>query len=367
MPWSNQSGGGGWKGGGGGPWGQPPRGGGGGGGNTPDLEELLRRSQDRLKRVLPGGGGGAGGVARIVVPVVLLLIVGIWAYKSIYVVQPDEVGVELLFGNAEDELAGPGIHFRFWPFEQVERVPVLRENQENIGFASGRSGQSDGAIMLSGDQNLVDVEFTVLWRIDNPQAYLFNVASQQNLVRLVSESAMREYVGRTPADQFRTTGREAAQTAVRDLIQETLDYYQAGIVVTALNLERADPPSAVIDAFEEVQRAQQDQERFRQEAQAYANSQLGMARGQAAQIREQAEGYRQQTIAEAQGQAQRFQSVLAEYLQAEDVTRTRIYLETMEAIYQSAAKILVDEETTGTGVVPYLPLDGLQRSTEVTN
>ncbi|WP_181707303.1 FtsH protease activity modulator HflK [Chthonobacter rhizosphaerae] len=360
MPWSNQSGGGGWKGGGNGPWGQPPRGG-GGGGAPPDLEELLRRSQDRLKRVLPGGGGGGpgGGGSRLAVPLVLAALVGLWLYESIYVVQPDEVGVELRFGEVKPELNDPGIHFHLWPVESVELPAVLKENQENIGISVARSA-NDTSIMLSGDQNLVDVEFSVLWRISDPVKFLFNVADQQNVVRVVAESAMREYVGRTRADEFRTRGREAAQQAVRNLIQGTLDSYDAGITVTAVNLERADPPREVIDAFEEVQRAQQDQDKFKQDAQAYSNKRLGDARGESSQIREAALGYRDRVVAEATGESQRFRDVYEEYAKAPEITRKRLYLETMEGVLANSNKVILDQ-SSGNGVVPYLPLPEIQR------
>lgn len=364
MSWSNQSGGG-WKGGGNGPWGQPPRGNGGGGGgnnNPPDLEELLRRSQDKLKRVFPGGPGGDGGTpgGRLAIPLVLVALAGFWLYESIYVVQPDEVGVELRFGEAKPELSEPGIHFMLWPIESVEKPAILKENQENIG-ADSRSDAS--SIMLSGDQNLVDVEFSVLWRINDPVKYLFNVADQENIVRIVSESAMREYVGRTPADEFRTRGREVAQTEVLRLVQSTLDSYDAGITVTAINLERADPPREVIDAFEEVQRAQQDQDKFQQEAQAYSNTKLGDARGQVAQLREGAAGYKDRVVAEATGEAQRFLSIYEEYAKAPEVTRRRLYLETMETVLGRSDKVILDGEA-GSGVVPYLPLPEIRnRST----
>ncbi len=364
MPWSNQSGGGGWKGSGNGPWGQPPRGPGGpgGGNNPPDLEELLRRGQDKLRRVIPGGsgpsGGGGGGGARIAIPLILAGLVGLWLYESVYVVQPDEVGVELRFGQVKPELNDPGVHFLLWPIESVEKPPLLRENQENIGGGAGRNGQ--GTIMLSGDQNLVDVEFTVLWRISDPVQYLFNVANQQDMVRVVAESAMREYVGRTRADEFRTRGREDAQAQVRQLIQETLDSYGAGIIVTGVNLERADPPREVIDAFEEVQRAQQDQDKFKQDAQAYANKRLGDARGESSQVREAALGYRDRVIAEATGESQRFISIYDEFAKAPEVTRQRMYLETMEDVLGRSNKVILDDESSG-GVVPYLPLNELNR------
>lgn len=359
MPWSNQSGGGGgWKGGGNGPWGQPPRGGGGGGGNPPDLEELLRRSQDRLKRVLPGGSrGGSSGGGRLAAPLVIAAIAAFWLYECIYVVQPDEVGVELRFGEVKPEINEPGVHFMLWPIESVEKPAVLRENQENIGTARSAG---DGSIMLSGDQNLVNVEFSVLWRISDPVKFLFKVAEQENLVRVVGESAMREYVGRTRADEFRTTGRDAAQLAVRELIQQTLDTYDAGITVTGVNVTRADPPREVSDAFGEVQRAQQDQDKFKQDAQAYANKRLGDARGEASQVREAAFGYRDRVIAEATGAAQRFRDVFEEYAKAPDVIRKRIYLETMEGVLSNSQKVIIGEGA-GEGVVPYLPLPELQR------
>jgi membrane protease subunit HflK len=365
MPWSNQSGGGGWKGGGNGPWGQPPRGGGGGGNNPPDLEELLRRSQDRLKRVLPGGGrGGAGGQggARLAFPLAIAAIVGFWLYESVYVVQPDEIGVELRFGEVKPELNEPGIHFMFWPIESVEKPAVLKESQENI--AGGARASGDASIMLSGDQNLVNVEFSVLWRISDPVKFLFQVADQQNLVRIVAESAMREYVGRTRADEFRTTGRDAAQLAVRGLIQQTLDTYDAGISVTGVNITRADPPREVSDAFGEVQRAQQDQDKFKQDAQAYANQRLGDARGEASQVREAAFGYRDRVIAEATGASQRFRDVYEQYVKAPDVTRKRLYLETMENVLAKSNKVIMGDQA-GTGVVPYLPLPELQRRNTV--
>jgi membrane protease subunit HflK len=368
MPWSNQSGGsggGGWKGGSGGPWGQPPGGGGsnGGGGNRPpDLEELLRRSQDRLRSVLPGGGGRGGSSNALVGGAIVVGLIGIWLYNSIYFVQPQEIGVELRFGEVKPELNGPGPHFHWWPIESVELPPVLQENQENIGFTGARQTTGETALMLSGDQNLVEVGFSVLWRIEDPVAYLFNVADQQDVVRMVAESAMREYVGRTNADEFRTEGLNAAQEAVQALTQGTLNNYSSGIAVTAINIVAANPPQDVADAFEEVQRAQQDQIRFQQEAQAYANERLGDARGEAAQVGETALGYRDQVIANATGEAQRFRSVYEEYVQAPDVTRQRLYLEALSDVLANSDKVILDEE--GAGVVPYLPLPEVNRRSQ---
>lgn len=359
MPWSNQGGGGGWKG-GNGPWGQPPRNP-KSGNEPPDLDDLIKRGQDKIRQWLPGGGGrGAGEPSPLaVLPLVAAAVVGFWLYESIYVVQPDEVGIELLFGKVKPEINEPGIHFAFWPIERVEKPALLKENLEALGGSN--SSTSSDSIMLSSDQNLVSVEFSVLWRISDPVKFLFRVADQPNLVRMVSESVMREVVGRTRADEFRTTGRDVAQVAVRSRVQETLDLYQAGISITAVNVTRADPPVEVSDAFGEVQRAQQDQDKFKQDAQAYANKRLGDAHGESSQIREAALGYRDQVIADATGAAQRFKSVYEEYTKAPDVTRERIYLETMEGILSKTDKLIVDGDSTQ-GVLPYLPLPALKRS-----
>jgi len=359
MPWSNQSGGGGWKG-GNGPWGQPPRGGKGGGSNQPpDLEQLLARAQDQLRRMMPGGGGSGGSIAAL--PLVLAVLGGFWLYKSVYVVQPDEVGVVLRFGKVQPGVSEPGIHFALWPIDQVEKPALLKENQELITAAG--TGDSN-SIMLSGDQNLVNVEFSVLWRISDPAKYLFRVADQPALVSMVSESVMREVVGRTRADEFRTTGRDVAQTAVKAKIQETLDSYDAGIAITAVNVTKADPPPQVSDAFGEVQRAQQDQDKFKQDAQAYANKRLGDARGESSRVREGALGYRDQVIADATGAAQRFTSVLTEYSRAPDVVRERIYLETMEDVLSRTNKVIMDPGSSQQ-VLPYLPLPEVKPATPV--
>jgi membrane protease subunit HflK len=349
MPWGDQSGG------GGGPWGSGPN---GGGTRPPDLEELLRKGQDKLKSVLPQGSGG-----RFLVPIVIIAVGALWLSQAVYQVQPQEIGVELLFGDAKGDLSEPGLHFHWWPVERVEIAPAQQENQENIGVfaATGtRRTGTDASLMLSGDQNIVDIDFSVLWRIKDPGAYLFNVTDQRGIVRSVAESAMREYVGRSLADAVRTENRAEVQEAVRNSVQATLDDYDSGIVITGLNLERAAPPPEVLDAFEEVQRAEQDRERFKQEAEAYANSRLGEARGEASRVREEAQGYKQRVVAEAEGEAQRFVLVYDAYAQAKDVTRQRLFLETLEQSLGRSNKVII-EGGTGSGVVPYLPLPEVNR------
>ncbi len=365
MPWSNQNGGGGpWGGGGnggggggnnqGGPWGQGPnrpRGGGGGGnGGPPDLEEIIRRSQDRFKNILPGGFNG--GVIAILV-LVILAFVGI---QSIYTVQPDERGVELRFGKPKDEISMPGLHFHFWPIETVEIVKVT-EQQQNIGARATSTSAATG-VMLTGDQNIVNVQFSVLYTVSDPKSYLFNVDSPAETLQQVSESAMREVVGRRPAQDIFRDNRQAIAADVRGIIQATMDGYGAGISINAVAIEDAAPPREVADAFDEVQRAEQDEDRFVQEANQYANQKLGAARGQAAQIVEEASAYKSRVVNEAQGEAQRFISIYDQYRTAPEVTRERMFIETMEQVLKGSNKIIIDEKQ---GVVPYLPLNEIMR------
>ncbi|KQQ36838.1 MULTISPECIES: FtsH protease activity modulator HflK [Rhizobium/Agrobacterium group] len=361
MPWSNQNGGGGpWGGGGGGnnqgPWGQGPnrpRGGGGGGGGNggpPDLEDILRRSQDRLKGFMPGGFNG-GAVA-----VVFLAVLAFLAFESIYTVQPDERGVELRFGKPKEELSMPGLHFHLWPFETVEIVKVT-EQQQNIGARSSATNSNAGW-MLTGDQNIVNVQFSVLFTVTDPRAYLFNVEAPAQTLQQVADSAMREVVGRRPAQDIFRDAREGMSTQVRDIIQGTMDRYGAGIAINAVPIEDAAPPREVADAFEEVQRAEQDEDRIVEEANRYANQKLGGARGQAAQVREEASAYRDQTVNEAQGEAQRFVSIYDQYVNAPDVTRERIFIETMENVLKNSNKVIIEQ---GQNVVPYLPLNEINR------
>jgi membrane protease subunit HflK len=362
MPWSNQNGGGGPWGGGGngggnnnqGPWGQGPnrpRGGGGGngGGGPPDLEEIIRRGQDRFKNVLPGGFNGG------VFIILALLVAGFVAMQSVYTVQPDERGVELRFGKPKDEISMPGLHFHLWPVETVEIVKVT-EQQQNIG--SRASSSSSSGVMLTGDQNIVNVQFSVLFTVTDPRAYLFNVDSPPETLQQVAESAMREIVGRRPAQDIFRDNRQQIAADVRSIIQGTMDGYGAGLSINAVAIEDAAPPREVADAFDEVQRAEQDEDRFVEEANQYSNQKLGAARGQAAQIREEASAYKGRVVNEAQGEAQRFISVYDQYSKAPDVTRQRLFIETMETVLKNSNKIIIDEKQ---GVVPYLPLNEISR------
>ncbi|SMQ69050.1 protease FtsH subunit HflK [Devosia lucknowensis] len=354
MPWENNGGGGGRN--NGGPWGQAPGGGGGGprrpGNNTPNLEDILNRGRAQLGGGLPGGRWLlVGGV---------LVLVAFWALNSIYTVDPQEVGVELRLGKPKEELATPGLHFHLWPIETVEKVTVT-VNQTTIGTStgSGRAGDDDGLI-LSGDQNIVDVRFSVFWAVANPIDYLFNVRDPEAMVQNAAESAMREVVGRRPANDVFRDDQAGIETEVREITQTILDSYGLGVTVSQISIEGAQPPAEVADAFNEVQRAEQDEDRVQEEARSYANTLLGDARGQAAAQREEAAAYANQVVQEATGQAERFNSVYAEYVNAPDVTRQRLYLETMEQVLSTSEKVLVENGAGGSGVVPYLPLPELR-------
>jgi membrane protease subunit HflK len=365
MPWSNQSGGG-RKGGGGGPWGQGPS---GGGSQQPDLEELLKRSQDRLKQVMPGGTGVPSSLL-FLGAVVLAAVVAFFAFT--FTVRPDELGVVMRFGKVDRQEA-PGLHFRLpYPIEEVRLPKVTRQNIIEIGMRTAlgsRSGVRDvpeESLMLTGDENIVDVDFVVYWRIRDAQKYLFNIQNPDTTVKEVAESAMREVVGQSNIAPILTEARQKTEQGVQKLMQEVLDAYGSGIRVDQVQLQKVDPPSLVIDAFRDVQAARADNERFQNEAFAYAKKIVPEARGEAERILQAARGYQQQTVAEANGQTARFLKVYDEYKKAPDVTRKRMYLETMERVLGGADKIIIDGKATG-GVVPFLPLDQMGKRKDGAN
>jgi membrane protease subunit HflK len=361
MPWSNQSGGGGRRGGGGGgPWGQGPS---GGPQPQPDLEELLKRSQDRLKQVIPGGGAPSGLV------IFLIMLVGLLAvayYAFFFIVRVDEAGVVLRFGKFDREVP-PGLHFRLpYPIEEVRLPKVTTVNQIEIGIdAPGRSGRSgrdvqDESVMLTGDENIVVIGFVVRWRIKDPKQYLFNIQKPDETVREVAESAMREVVGQSEIKPLITEARSKTEVEVQKLMQQVLDYYGAGIEVQQVQMLKSEPPPQVIEAFRDVQAAQADKEKYQNEAFAYAKKKVAEAKGEADQIVLAAKGYQQSAILDAEGQTARFLKIYEEYKKAPDVTRRRIYLETMERVLGGAEKIILDGKA-GQSVVPYLPLDSLHK------
>lgn len=376
MPWQSGSGGGGgpWgggggggSGGGGGPWG---RGGGPGGGNfggprPPDLEETIRNVQNRFKGVLPGRMGGGMGIG-----VVALVLIVLWALSGFYRVEPDQQGVVLRFGKWVNTTA-PGLNWHLpYPIESVLTPSVEAINSIDIGFraaagaASNRSTSSrrdvpEESLMLTGDQNIIDIDFTVLWKISDAGQYLFNIREPEATVKIAAESAMREIIGRTDIQPALTEARGDVQTKARALLQSILDEYESGIEITQIQLQEMQPPAPVIDAFNDVQRAQQDRDRLRNEADAYRNDILPRARGEAQRLIQGANAYKERLSNEAQGEAQRFLQVYEAYLQAPDLTKRRMYLETFEDIYRETDKVLLGKGTEG--IVPYLPLNELQR------
>jgi membrane protease subunit HflK len=360
MPWSNQ---------GGGPWGSGPRGPWGSGPqqqgpNPPDLEEILRRGQDKLRGVLPGGNLGGKGFALLI-----LAAVALWGFSGFFRVEPDELGVVLRFGKAVREVQ-PGLHYHApYPIETVLTPRALRINKIDIGTRTiddSRRGSSardvpQESLMLTGDENIVDVDFSVLWKV-KPKGvadFLFNIQNPEGTVKAIAESAMREVIGRSEIQPILTGARQTIEAAVQDLMQKTLDHYNAGITITQVQMQKVDPPQQVIDAFRDVQAARIDYERAQNEAQTYANRVVPEARGKVAQITQSAEAYRQQTVADANGQTSRFLQIYEQYKKAPDVTRERMYLETMERVLGSTNKVILDAGNgQGTGVVPYLPLTG---------
>jgi len=323
---------------------------------------LLRRSQDRFRRVLPGGFKTGTGIA-----VVLIAIAVIWLASGFYRVLPDEVGVVLRFG-AYNRTTQPGLNYHLpGPIEKALTPSVTRVNRTEIGYRSGETVRGGGtrqvpeeALMLTGDENIVDINFAAFWVIKSAQAYLFNIRDPDATVKSAAESAMREVVGETPIAQALSEGRGKIETDTQHLLQGILDAYGAGIEITQLQLLRVDPPAPVIDAFRDVQRALADRERLRNEAEAYRNDIIPRARGDAVRIKQEAEAYRQEIVARSQGDADRFLAVYRAFKVAQDVTVQRLYLETMEEILKNSSKVIIDKSAEGgSGVLPYLPLPAL--------
>jgi len=356
-----------------GPWGRPPSnggtGGGGnqGGGNTPqgpDFDELIRRSQDKFKQFFPGDGSeGPKGLALVGVIITLL-----WLSSGIYFVKADEQGVELRFGEYR-RWTSSGLNYHWpYPIETVLTPRVTAVNHVEIGYRSSGGGRgsksveasiAEESLMLTGDENIVDIDFEVQWKISKAPDFLFNVRNPEETVKAVAESAMREVIGKAKIAAVLAEGKLAVEVDTKKLIQETLTSYNAGIEIVTVNLLKADPPSQVLDAFRDVQTARADLETSRNQAEAYRNDILPKARGMSQQMVLEAEGYKKEVIARAQGEASRFSAVYNEFKVARDITKKRMYLETMEEILQGMTKIVI-EGKGNSGVVPYLPLPELK-------
>lgn len=386
MPYSNKGGpwGGGGNGGdddgkgGRGPWGGNDRGndrggrGPGGQPSVPDIDEIVRKGQEQLKILIggrggrsggrgPGGGGGGGVLGARGLAIAGLAIVGLWLVMSVYTVQQGEQSIELTFGECRGDCIGTeGLNFAPWPIVTHEIVQVTQERTEDIG--SGTIRGTSAGLMLTGDENIVDITFQVVWNVRDPAQFLFNLSDPTSTIQAVAESAMREVVSRSELSPILSRDRGVISQEVMDLIQRTLDEYGSGVNIVRVNFDKADPPQEVIDAFREVQAARQERSTLQNRADAYANQTLAAARGDAAQKLQEAEGYRAQVVNAAQGEASRFTAVQEEYVKAPEVTRKRLYLETMEGVLGDTQMFLLDTPNAGgQGVVPYLPLNELRR------
>ena len=375
MPWNNQgggnNGGGPWgqggggggsgSGGGGGPWGQ----GGGGGGQPPqDIDAIIRQGRDAWRRMMPGGGASSGRTLTL-----LFLVFGlIWAATGFYRVNPQQQGVVLRFGEWV-RTSPPGLHYHLpFPIESVLTPEVTSDNRIEIGFrdvsgnSSSRRDIADESQMITGDENIVDIDFVVFWRIADAGQYLFNLAEPDQTIKVTAEAVMREIIGRTAIQTALTEGRQDIQVQARQQLQDLLNEYGAGVRVRDVQLLAVDPPADVIDAFNEVQRARQDRDRLKNEAEAFSNDIVPRARGEAAKLVSEAEAYQAEVVNRASGDASRFDQIFQAYLKDKAVTKERIYIETVEEIFSNVDKIIIDSEA-GSGVVPYLPLKELNKST----
>jgi len=343
----------------------------------PEIEEIMKKGQEQLRVLMggrgggnrrTGGGGGGDGMGPMFTKQGLALggvvALGLWAFASFYTVKPEERSVELFLGSFSS-VGNPGLNFAPWPFVTAEIVQVTGERQTDIG--TGRGGALDTGLMLTRDQNIVDIEFQIVWNVSDPAQYLFNLADPADTLRAVAESAMRDIIARSELSPVLNRDRGVIASDLKAAVQSTLDEYKAGINVVRVNFDKADPPREVIDSFREVQAAQQERDRLEKEADAYANRVTAAARGQSAQLTEEAEGYRARVVNDAEGEASRFLSVYAEYVKAPEVTRRRMYLETMEGVLGGMNKVILDgvsgAEAGGQGVVPYLPLNNLTPQT----
>ncbi|MDA7575016.1 FtsH protease activity modulator HflK [Candidatus Pelagibacter sp.] len=351
---------------GGSPWGTPPGGGNGSGkGPTPpDIDAIIRDIQSKINRFLPGGSSSGGKP----IGLIIIILAFLWLASGLYRVGPDEQGVVLRFGKFV-KTTQPGLHYHIpLPVETVQTPKVTKVNRIDIGFRSERdSGFSQGggvadvpqeSLMLTGDENIVNIDFSVFWVIKDAGKFLFEIQDPEGTVKAAAETAMREVIAKSKIQPVLTEGRAQIEIETQEIIQSILDEYNSGIQITQVQTQKADPPDQVIDAFRDVQAARADMERSKNEAEAYANDVIPRARGEAAKIMQAAEAYKQRVVAASEGEASRFVSIYNEYAKAKQVTKDRMYLETMEKVLADIDKVIIDKNS-GSGVVPYLPLPEL--------
>ncbi len=351
------------------PWGSAPGGGSNGNGSgtrrkPPSLDDLIKNFQKNINKF---SGGKSGGSKPIILG--LIVILGLYIASGLYRVLPDEQGVVLRFGKFV-HTTQPGLHYHLpLPFERALTPKVTKVNRVDVGFRpASDTGRSSGvgnvpeeSLMLTGDENIVDINYSVFWVIKDAKNFLFNIQSPVETVKAISETAMREVIAKNEIQTILTEGRSNIELEVQDIIQKILDEYGSGIQITQVQTQQADPPAQVIDAFRDVQAARADRERSKNEAEAYANDVIPRARGEAEQVLQQAEAYKKEVVAKAEGEASRFLAIYNEYKNAKQVTQERMYLETMEKVLADIDKVIIDKNS-GSGVVPYLPLPELKKS-----
>ena len=352
------------------PWGTPPGGNGNGDGGfrrgptPPNVDEIVKNLQSKINRFFPGGGSGNKPIL-----LALVIIVILWALSGLYRVLPDEQGVVLRFGKFV-KTTQPGLNYHLpFPIESVLTPKVTKVNRMDIGFRSERdtgftsssvADVPEESLMLTGDENIVDINYSVFWVIKDAGKFLFNIQEPVETVKAASETAMREVIAKSEIQSILTEGRSNIEVEVQEITQNILDEYGSGIQITQVQTQKADPPSQVIDAFRDVQAARADRERSKNEAEAYANDVIPRARGDAEQILQKAEAYKKEVVATAEGEASRFLAIYNEYKNAKRVTQERMYLETMEKVLADIDKVIIDKNS-GQGVVPYLPLPELKK------
>ena len=335
-----------------------------GGGRPPDLDGVFRQGRSQLGRMFPGNFSNRRSMMLLLLGVAVL-----WLASGFYRVNPQQQGVVLRFGEWV-ATTPPGLHYHLpIPIERVLKPEVTRDNRINIGFrslgSSGASGRRDVASesqMITGDENIVDIDFVVFWRIGDAGKFLFNLADPEETTKIAAESVMREIIGGVDIQFALTDGRQQIQMQAKQRLQDLIDEYEAGIIIRNVQLLAVDPPKDVIDAFNEVQRARQDKDRLKNEAEAYRNDVVPRARGEAAQIIAEAEAYREEVVNRSRGDASRFEQVFAAYSENKNVTRERIYIETLEEIMGNVDKIIIDSNASNAGVVPYLALPELKKT-----
>ena len=351
------------------PWGAPNKNGKQPGSNNPDdIEDLAKKFQDGLKNMF----GGSSKTPDVKKPITLFIIgaIAVWALSGFYRVDADEQGVVLRFGKYTN-MTQPGLNYHLpFPIESVMTPKVSRVNRIDVGFRSSNEGSrgtigdiKEESAMLTGDENIVDINYSVFWVIKDASKYLFNIQDPIGTIKVVAETAMREVIARKKIQTILTQGRAEIEIEVQKIMQQILDSYNSGVDITQVQAQKSDPPAQVIDSFRDVQAAKADKERAQNEAEAYANDIIPRARGEAAKIVQEAEGYKKEVVAQAEGEASRFIAIYNEYAKAKTVTQERMYLETMEKFLSGVNKIIIDKQS-GSGVVPYLSLPELKKNTD---